>query len=385
MKIIDLTSRKILNSKGLYTIETSVKTENGVFSASVPRGTSKGRHEVCEFSGGIEASIKNINKKIKLLAKKEKLNSLNGILDFEKKTEKYGGSVVLSVTYVLLKALAAEKKVPVWKIFTNKKKLPKILAKVIGGGVHAGSLSPTFQEFLVLGDVKAVDKLLKIHKEIGTSWGFGGKDMEGGWAVNVSNEKALEITKKTAGSAMIGLDIAATEFYSEGKYNYRNVNPVFESGKLVMPKSVMDSTEQLSSIKKLQEKYDLYYIEDPFYEDDFRNFAELTKILGKKALVCGDDLFATNPERLKKGITIGACNSCIVKPDQIGSLKKTIEFVELAKKNNYVPVISHRSGETNDDIIADLAVGLQIPIIKIGICGGERVSKINRLLKIMGE
>jgi enolase len=385
MKVKDISVRKILNSVGDYSIEVKIKTKSGEFKASTPQGTSKGSHEVKEYAGGINTSIKNINRKIKPIIKKSVFSNVKDILAFEEKTKKFGGNVVIAISYSLLKALANEKKVPVWKLFTKTKKMPALLNLMIAGGVHAGKQSPTFQEFLVLRKFKDLNKNLELHKEIGKDWGFWGKDLEGGWVINASHERAFKIIRDYDKNSRIGTDVAASEFYRDGKYVYRKLSLIRKNEKIMPPKKIKDRTEQIMHIKELREKYNIYIIEDPLQEDDFKGFAELTKSFGKNTLIVGDDLFVTNPERLKKGIKLGACNACIVKPDQVGSLSKTIEFVNLAKKNSYTPIISHRSGETNETILADLAVGLQIPIMKIGISGGERVSKINRLFEIVGE
>ncbi|MCD6575771.1 MAG: hypothetical protein J7K73_01270 [Nanoarchaeota archaeon] len=385
MKIKNISARKILNSIANHTIEVAIETDKGVFKSSVPAGTSKGRHEVKEYVGGVDAAVKNVNTKIKRSIKRYKINSLKDILAFEEKTKKYGGNVTLAVTYSLLKALAAEKKVPVWKLFTKKKKLPMVLNKMIGGGKHAGEQSTTFQEFLVLQKLKDIKKNIELFHRIGKDWGYSGRDLEGGWVIDVSDEKALEIIRRYDKTSKIGVDIAASEFYKDGNYIYKRVSIVRKDGKISMPKLAKNTPEQIKFVEYLKEKFNIYYIEDPLHEDDFRGFAELTQRIGKDTLIVGDDLFVTDPERLKKGAKLGAANACIVKPNQIGSLSKTIEFVNLAKKYKYTTIISHRSGETNDSILSDLAVGLQIPIMKIGISGGERISKINRLFEIMGE
>jgi enolase len=385
LRIKEVNARKILNSVGNYSIEIKIETELGAFKASVPKGTSVGKHEVKDYAGGITTAVKNVNKKVKPLLKKIRITVLQDILDFESKTEKLGGHVVLAISYVLLKALAAEKKIAVWQIFNKNKKMPQLLNKIIGGGKHTGKNAATFQEFLVLQDFKNIEKNLALHKEVGEWWGFWGKDLEGGWVINASDEKVLEIIRKFGKDAEIGVDVAASSFYEDGRYIYKNVSPFTKDGMIFLPKLSKEKIQQIAHIKKLQENYNIYYIEDPLEEEDFKGFAELTQQIGKNTLIVGDDLFVTNPERLKKGIQLGACNACIVKPDQIGSLAKTIEFVQLAKKHNYTTIISHRSGETNEDIIADLAVGLQIPIIKIGLVGGERVAKLNRLFEIEGE
>ena len=385
MKVKNITARKILNSISNYTLEVSVKTEKGLFKASVPSGTSKGKYEVKDYIGGIDTAVKNVNTKVKRIIKKTKFSSLKDILAFEEKTSKFGGNTTLAISYALLKALAAEKKIPVWKLFTKKKTIPLLLNKMIGGGEHAGRESPTFQEFLVMQKLKNVDKNVKLFKKIKSDWQPLGRDLEGGWVLNISDEKALKILREYDKKSKVGVDIAASTFYKDGKYSYKKILPVKKNGTIAMPKLSKDSTEQMAFVEHLAEKYDIYYIEDPFQEDNFRSFAELTKRIGKNKLIVGDDLFVTNPERLKKGAKLGAANACIVKPNQIGSISKTIEFVKLAKKYGYTTIISHRSQETNDSILSDIAVGLQIPIMKIGISGGERVSKINRLFEIEGE
>ncbi len=385
MKVKKVKARKIINSIVEYALEVSIETNKGIFKSSVPKGTSTGTHEVIEYTGGIDKAVKNVNTKIKRSLVRTKINSLNDILEYEKKNEKYGGNVTLAITYSLLRALAAEKKVPVWKLFTKKKKIPAVLNKIIGGGEHAGKNSPSFQEFLVLQEINDIEKNMNIYAKVKKDWGHHGRDLEGGWVIDVSDEKALKILRSYNEKFKIGIDAAASEFYKNGKYVYRNISPIKKDGKMGLPNKNKDQMQQIKFIKMLQEKYDMYFVEDPLDEEDFKGYVELTKQIGKNCLVVGDDLFATCPERLKKGIKLGACNAVIVKPNQIGSLKKTIEFVELAKKYKYKTIISHRSGETNDDILADLSVGLQIPIMKIGIGGGERVSKINRLLEIKGE
>ena len=385
MKIKKLYARKILNSVGKFTIEVVVETENGTFKSSAPKGTSKGKYEVKEYVGGLDSAVKNVNTKVKRAIKKTKIKNLKDILSFEEKTKKYGGNVTISISFSLLKALAAYKSVPVWKLFTKTKKMPMVLNKMIGGGEHAGSHSTTFQEFLSLQKLKDIKNNITLFENIGKDWGYYGRDLEGGWIIDVSDEKALKILREYNKNNKLGVDVAASTFYKNGKYIYKKASPSRKEGKIMMPKLSKDNIEQLKFIEYLREKYNLYIIEDPFQEDDFRSFSELTRRIGKNTLIVGDDLFVTNPERLKKGAKLGAGNACIVKPNQIGSLSKTIEFVKLAKKYKYTTIISHRSGETNDDILADLAVGLQIPIMKIGISGGERVSKINRLFEIVGE
>lgn len=377
IQVKNLDAEKIVNSAGVYSIQVNVRTDHGTFSASVPEGTSKGKAEAKRYNGSIDNAIKTVKTIISKQIKQ--INGLSDILKIEKTTSKYGSVVCLAVTFGLLKALAGKNKIPVWKLFKPKKKvIPKPLNKMLGGGKHAGKDSPTIQEFLVLGKSKSIGisikNNLRIHSRIKETFQPEGKDLEGGWVLNVTDKNAFKILKRYSGNKKIGADFAASSYYDSktGFYNYKNDEKLTREA-------------QINRIVSWQKEFRLYYIEDPLHEDDFEGFAELTKKLGKKSLIVGDDLLATNPERLKKAIYLGACNSCIVKPDQIGSLTGVIEFVKIAKQNKYVPVISHRSGETNDDILADLAVGLEIPIIKIGIVGGERVAKLNRLVEINKE
>jgi enolase len=365
-------ARKILNSVDNLSIEVTITTEKGVFSSSVPHGTSRGRHEVKDFSGGIDKAINAVNTVIAKKLKLHTINSFDDILKFEKQTARFGGNVVLAVSFALLKSLAAERKCSPWKLFGPKKKtMPLLLDKMIGGGKHGGERTPDFQEFLILGKL---EDNLALYNAIKKEFNPAGKDLEGGWALEISNKKAFDILKKFNKKGKLGCDFAASSFYEPKSKFY-----IYKSGEQ------LSKDAQIDNIINMQKEYNLYYIEDPLHEDDFDGFSKLTQKLGKKALIVGDDLLTTNPERLKRAIAHKACNGCIVKPDQIGSLTKVIEFVKLAKKNKYIPVISHRSGETDDDILADLAVGLEIPIIKIGIAGGERVAKINRLLQISKE
>lgn len=372
MKIKNVRADKILNSAGEFSLRTTVDTEKGSFTASIPKGTSRGKHEKEKFSGGIDIAISRINSIIKKKIMNIDFKILKDILKLEDYTTVYGGDVCLVLTYALIRALACHKEMEIYQIFSERKKIPLILSKIIGGGLHASGPAPEFQEFLVMSESNSlmanIKNNLSVHKKVKEKFqdkNTLGKDLEGGWVLPIDNEQALAALKSETKSK-IGVDIAASTFFNNKNYSYKDKKLTRE--------------EQIDYIKKLIKKFKLYYIEGPLEQEDFEGYTELTQI--KNVLIVGDDLFVTDPERLKKGISLGACNACIVKPDQIGSLKKTIAFVDLAKKNKLTPIISHRSGETNDTMIADLAVGLHIPIMKIGIHGGERVAKINRLLEI---
>jgi len=217
-----------------------------------------------------------------------------------------------------------------------------------------------------------------VHKKVKETFKdqgvYCGKGDEGGWAPQISDEKALKILKKVVDGVseehgveiLLGLDVAASELFSDNVYRY--------SDKKLSPE------EQIDHMKNLVDTYGIYYLEDPLEESDFAGFSVLTD--ETDTLVCGDDLFVTNVERLKKGIDIKAGNSILIKPNQIGTLTDTFQAVKLAKEANYTPVISHRSGETDDSTISHLAVAWSIPIIKTGVVGGERLSKLNELIRI---
>jgi enolase len=376
IKILKVEAEDILNSVGGFSIEVAITTEKGRFSSSVPKGTSMGKHEVKDFTTTLKDAIKAVNHKVAAKLKKASITSLDSILDFEKHTEEFGGNVTIAVSFALLKALAADKGIEPWQLFKPKKKtMPLLLNKILGGGAHAGKNTPDYQEFLVMGTSNNIEENighnLGMHKDVKKKFQPAGKDMEGGWALEITNREAFVILKQFNKNGKIGCDFAASNLYDDYLTFYRYKD-----------RELLNKQTQIELIERFHREFGVYYIEDPLNEEDFEGFAELTKKIGKTALIVGDDLLTTNPERLKKAISMGACNACIVKPNQIGSLSKTIEFVNLAKKNKYMTIISHRSGETNDDIIADLAVGLEIPIMKIGIVGGERVAKINRLLHI---
>ena len=205
-----------------------------------------------------------------------------------------------------------------------------------------------------------------------------GKSDEGGWTIPITSYDALSLVSECANEIFdetnikvkVGVDIAASELYNT------KTNTYTVDGKQ------MNKEEMSLYVCETTDRFELAYVEDPLEENDFEGFADLTKQIGSKTLLCGDDLFVTNTSRLEQGISMGACNSLIIKPNQIGNISKAIDAVKLAQKNKLIPVLSHRSGETNDNTISHLAVGLNAPFIKTGVVGGERISKLNELIRI---
>ena len=259
--------------------------------------------------------------------------------------------------------------------FNHRESFPLPLSNVIGGGEHGGNTS--IQEFLVLPvNAESFPEALKTNKEIYQeikkeySHRVKGMNDEGALIMSMNDEKTLKTLKKVADrhDARIGLDIAASEFYEDGKYELK------ELGESNTP------SQQLDFVQTLIDKFDLVYVEDPFDQEDFTNHAKLAK-RNPDVMVCGDDLFTTNKERLQKGIERESCNSLIVKPNQIGTVSDARETVDLAEENDYTPVISHRSGETCDATISDLALEWSCPVIKAGIAD-IRIAKLNKLTRL---
>ena len=264
------------------------------------------------------------------------------------------------------------------------------MGNCISGGQHARGKAPSIQEYLALPHgaesfLEAQTANTLIHKRIGdslkkkiTSFN-GGKSDEGAWIANVTTDDAFEIMARTCeevGNELdfecgFGIDVAASSFWKpkEQKYMYENGD------------KKRDTAEQLEYMLELIEKYHLTYIEDPFHEDDFDSFAELTR-KSKNCLICGDDLFTTNTERLNNGIKINAGNAIIIKVNQIGTLTDAAETIEMAQRNGYDAVVSHRSGDTCDWHIAHLAVAYKCPVIKTGVVEGARIAKLNELIRI---
>jgi len=401
VKIKGIYANRIITSTGRPTIEVTVK-DKSFGKASVPTGTSVGKHEVKAFPKSVKASVREVNTRLNKLFTKIIDSSLNSLKDVERLEKKMGlmekslgGNTILAISYAMIRVLANHKRVGVWKLLNPKpKKIPSQLTNIIGGGAHTGGKSPDIQEYLVNPyDYKsfqqAVDASVLVHdlakEELSKKVkGFSrGEGLEGAWTANTDNTTPFEIletvckkaTSRTEVKFRLGIDFAASELWNGKQYAYRH--PI--------TRKRVDKGEQIDIIKSLVKDYKLFYVEDPLHEEDFEGFAELNKKLGKKCLVCGDDLLVTSTKRLEIAIKKKACNSAIVKPNQVGYFFKTLKFIEKLKKNKMTPIISHRSQESVDPMIADLAVAYQIPHIKVGISGGERVEKLNELMRIEQE
>ena len=401
--IKDVRVRKILDSRGNPTVEVDVITWNGFGRAAAPSGASTGSREVVAFpEGGVDKIISEVEDLIStelIGMDAEDLSDIDLILKEVDGTDNYsaiGGNTTVAVSMAVAKAAAASYNLPLYRFLGGnfKNEIPYPLGNMMNGGAHAGIHAPDIQEFLVVPTTaeniseavfanSSVHKRLKELIQTKDSNFTGGKGDEGGWVPNISNDNALEIQAQACEEVgdelgiviKPSLDMAASEMWDNEKEKY-----VYAQDNISR-----DTGEQIEFVKDIIETYGMFYVEDPFDEADFSGFAELTSLVGDKCLICGDDIFVTNKEILAEGIKMKAANAIIIKPNQIGSLSETYETVKLAKENDVHPVVSHRSGETTDETIAHLAVAFSAPLIKTGALGGERIAKLNELIRIEEE
>ncbi len=374
--IRDLELTAILNSRGEETVRVTVVTEEGRFSSDCPCGKSRGSAEpvflpVSRISGFFPEFKKNL-----IGFDETDFESVDSFLEEfgGERFSKIGGNLSIAVSQAVLKAAAGG---DVYRFLGGRRVFPYPLGNVIGGGVHGGYTE--IQEFLVVPfGSETLPEAVRTNVEIwnavrtylearGIPWG---RNDEGAITFKAGYRKILEILCSVAEDygAGVGVDMAASTVFENGEYRYPS------SGK------VLDPGEQLEFVRDLVRTFNLVYVEDPFHEEDFSSFAELTRSV--KCVVCGDDLFVTNPERLEIGLNLKSANGIILKPTQAGTVSRLFKTENLARKKGMIRVVSHRSGETCDPFISDLAVGTGSELVKCGIMGGERVSKANRLLEI---
>ncbi|RLG11753.1 hypothetical protein DRN73_04570 [Candidatus Pacearchaeota archaeon] len=374
-----VTAKSVLDSRKEKTILVSINTDVGNFSASSPNGKSKGKNEIKPYKKNLEEDIKTLKEFKEYFSKEiiEKIEDLRRVEDICDRN--LGANTLFALESAILKALAKQEKKQIWQLINStSKKFPRLVGNCVGGGKHSEiEKKPDFQEFLLIPDVKSVKEAYELNKKIKKQVKslleekdkkfHGETNDENAWMTSLTEKEVLDILKQT--KIPLGLDIAASSFYKRKKYNYKN--PLLKRTK----------EEQLFYVSNLIKNYNLFYIEDAFDEEDFESFAKLLKKF-PNSLIVGDDLTTTNPKRLEKAIKMKSINAIIVKPNQIGSLLKVKEVVEMAKKNNIKIVFSHRSGETEETILADLAFGFQADFFKCGIEGDVREEKIKRLIEI---
>ena len=392
MIIKDINLRKIIDSRGNPTVEADIVTNEGFGRAAAPAGASTGTFEAQAWpKNNVDLGISN--------AKENVIPSLIGIASNDQETfdetvkdkdgtknlQNVGGNIAVALSLACAKAAADSKNIPLFEHVSKTKSysIPAPMSNVLGGGAHAIG-GTDIQEYLVTSfdnDVNtAIETNAAVHKEVAKILKEKfpnialGKGDEGAWVAPLENVEALELVtkavdnvqKETGVEVRTGLDVAASEFYKNGKYVYKE--------------QTLTPDEQVDFMLGLIEEYDLHSVEDPLDQNDFESWASLTD--QTDSLIIGDDLYVTNSERLKEGIEKKSTNSILIKPNQIGTLTDTIKAVEMAKDAEMATVISHRSGETTDTSIAHLGVAFESHAIKTGIMGGERIAKLNELVRI---
>ena len=405
MKIIDVRGREILDSRGNPTVEVDVVLENGIVGrAAVPSGASTGEREALElrdggerFNGkGVLKAVENVNGPLRDLvigmdaANQKELDYAMINLDGTETKSKFGANAILGISMAAMKASALNEGKPLYEYVGDGIVMPKPMMNIINGGAHADN-KLDFQEFMIIPQRDTIHERVRVGAEVfhtlkkvlnekGLATGVGD---EGGFAPDLqSNTEGFELIMEAIRKAgyepgkdvCLAIDVAASEFYKDGKYN------------LVGEGRSLTTDELIDFYEELVNKYPIISIEDPVDENDWNGFTKITERLGNKIQLVGDDLFVTNKKCLQMGIDKHAGNVILLKVNQIGTITETLETIELAREHGYATIISHRSGETEDTTIADLAVGLNLGQIKTGsMSRTDRIAKYNQLMRIEDE
>ena len=406
MKIKNVIGREILDSRGNPTVEVDVILENGIVGrAAVPSGASTGEREALELRDGDKLrylgkgtlkAVENVNGPLRNLvvgmdaAKQKELDYAMIEADGTETKSKFGANAILGISMAAMKASAIETGMPLYRYVGDGSILPVPMMNVINGGAHADN-KLDFQEFMIIPQRDTIHERVRVGAEVfhnlkkvlnekGLATGVGD---EGGFAPDLqSNREGFELIMEAIRKAgyepgidvCLGIDVAASEFYKDGKYE------------LVGEGRTLTTDELIYYYEELVHDYPIISIEDPVDENDWDGFVKITEKLGNKIQLVGDDLFVTNKKCLQKGIDMHAGNAILLKVNQIGTITETLETIELARKNGYATIISHRSGETEDTTIADLAVGLDLGQIKTGsMSRTDRICKYNQLMRIEDE
>lgn len=405
MKIIDVRGREMLDSRGNPTVEVDVVLENGIVGrAAVPSGASTGEREALElrdggdrFNGkGVLKAVENVNGPLRDLvigmdaANQKELDYAMINLDGTETKSKFGANAILGISMAAMKASALNEGKPLYEYVGDGIVMPKPMMNIINGGAHADN-KLDFQEFMIIPQRDTIHERVRVGAEVfhtlkkvlnekGLATGVGD---EGGFAPDLqSNTEGFELIMEAIRKAgyepgkdvCLAIDVAASEFYKDGKYN------------LVGEGRSLTTDELIDFYEELVNKYPIISIEDPVDENDWNGFTKITERLGNKIQLVGDDLFVTNKKCLQMGIDKHAGNAILLKVNQIGTITETLETIELAREHGYATIISHRSGETEDTTIADLAVGLNLGQIKTGsMSRTDRICKYNQLMRIEEE
>ena len=387
----------LYDSRGRLTVEATITLASGAHArAGAPSGASTGAHEVLAFpKGGVPEAIATFRVRVAprlvgleaadLAVVDAELHAVDGTPDFSA----IGGNTSTAVSVATAMASAEESGRPLWKLLARPgvdgRSFPAIVGNCLNGGRHAIG-GPDIQEFIAFADCArpedSVRAAVRVHGLVGEELhrrnptAALGRGDEGGWVAAVSNIEALEILSESCAKARDelhlevhpGLDLAASEFFEKDRYRYHE--------------QTLDTEGQVGFVAKLVDRFGLRYVEDPFDEEAFDAFAELTKAVGNRTLVVGDDIFVTNQQRLRRGLERNSTNSILIKVNQVGTLTDTFATVDLARSRGLSTISSHRSGEVPEGWLAHVALGTGARGLKCGILGGERVAKLNELLRL---
>ena len=398
--ITDIKARMIFNSRGGKTIEVDIISDDKFLGrASSPSGASVGKHEAQSFKENRpEKSLEELNKNLSKFIgiESQEPRAIYDILkniDNSENYHKIGGSVAYAISLASVESASKALQIPLFKLLkpSGDYKFPYPLGNILGGGSHAGPGTPDIQEYLICpigasNILEAIEINIKVHKQLKTilekldnNFTYGRGD-EGAWAPNLNNDQALEVVEKAVSDSgydsgkevAIGIDFASSSFWNENNKSYEYIRQ----------RLVRSPNEQIDFVNDLIDKYQLIYVEDPVHEEDFEGMSIINKN-NPDCLITGDDMLVTNKNRVKESMKYKSCSGAILKVNQAGSLYDALEFANECNKNDIKLITSHRSGESIDSHISEIAVATSSKLLKTGVIGGERVAKLNQLVRLL--
>jgi enolase len=397
--ITDIKARTIFNSRGAKTIEVDIISDDKFLGrASSPSGASVGKHEAQSFKeNSPEKSLDELNNHLSKFIGIESQNpratyDILKNIDNSENYSKIGGSVAYAISLASVESASKALEIPLFKLLkpSGDYKFPYPLGNILGGGSHAGPGTPDIQEYLICpigasNIIEAIEINIKVHTQLKTilekldnNFTYGRGD-EGAWAPNLNNDQALEVVEKavfdsgydSGKDVAIGIDFASSSFWNEKKKSYEYLRQGL----------VRSPNEQINYVNNLIDKYHLIYVEDPVHEEDFEGMSIINKN-NPECLITGDDMLVTNKNRVKESIKYKSCSGAILKVNQAGSLYDALEFANECNKNHIKLITSHRSGESIDSHISEIAIATSSKLLKTGVIGGERVAKLNQLVRL---
>ena len=398
--ITDIKARMIFNSRGAKTIEVDIISDDKFLGrASSPSGASVGKHEAQSFKeNSAEKSLDELNKNLSKFIGIESQDpratyDILKNIDNSENYSKIGGSVAYAISLASVESASKALEIPLFKLLkpSGDYKFPYPLGNILGGGSHAGPGTPDIQEYLICpigasNIIEAIEINIKVHTQLKTilekldnNFTYGRGD-EGAWAPNLNNDQALEVVEKAVSDSgydsgkdvAIGIDFASSSFWNEKNKSYEYIRQ----------RLVRSPNEQIDFVNNLIDKYNLIYVEDPVHEEDFEGISIINKN-NPECLITGDDMLVTNKNRVKESMKYKSCSGAILKVNQAGSLYDALEFANECNKNHIKLITSHRSGESIDSHISEIAVATSSKLLKTGVIGGERVAKLNQLVRLV--